>query len=248
MAAGDFGASVILEAQHQLNEMYATPSTAKTSLLVGRAEATRALLARQTSQAVPRLTGDKVIGAELWFYRSGAADLASGSWPADNSCSVPAGAEGQTVKVDVATEILAYATGKVKTNRSNNLITQEMEMAETMADICARLRYQLNRNIVITALEANAQENLDDNILDTWEAVNNAPRIVVPKEDFKWENLNEFRILAKNNNFGNFFFLSGRLFNDNTWLAIRNCGTAPWPRRSCSRPPSAPVSALVPRT
>lgn len=222
MAAGSFTASVILEAQHRLDEMYASPNTAQPELLAGEAAAARALLPRQTAQTLERTTGGYTVGAEVWFFRPGATDLDSGDWPADNDCDVPAGTEGETVKADIATSILAYATGKTRTNRSNNLITAEEEMAGTMAHICARLRRQLNRDVIISGLEAVAQTNIDTNINSAWDYTTNDPRIVVPEADFKWENLNEFRIVAKNNNFGDFFFLAGRLFNDNAWLAFLN--------------------------
>lgn len=222
MAAGDFTSSVILEAQHRLDEMWATPNTADTAILAGRAETARAMLPRQTARTLDRLTGNKVIGAEVWFYRSGAADIASGSWPADNSCAVPTGAQGETFKADLATTVLAYAGGQVRTNRSNNLITEAEETAKTMNDIMARLRYQLNRDVIITALEAAAQTNMDTFKPAAWDDTTNAPRIVVPDADFTWQNFNEFRIMAKNNNFGNFFMLSGRLFNDDSWLAMLN--------------------------
>lgn len=224
MAAGSFTASVILEAQYRLDQMFAEPNTAMTEMLAGEAAAARALLPRQTAQTLERTTGGYTVGAEVWFLRPGATDLDSGDWPADNDCDVPAGTEGETVKADIATSILAYSTGKTKTNRSDNLITAEEEMAKTMAHICARLRYQLNRDILISGLEAVAQANLDANINATWDYTTNTPRIVVPEADFSWENLNEFRIVAKNNNFSDFFFLSGRLFNDNVWLAGLNRG------------------------
>jgi len=96
------------------------------------------------------------------------------------------------------------------------------ELAESMADICARLRRQLNRNVLIQGFAANAQANLDALINPSWDDTTNTPRITVPDADFTWENLNEFRIVAKNNNFGNFMMLSGRLFNDNAWLAMLN--------------------------
>lgn len=222
MAAGDFTASVILEAQHALSDMYANPTTAKPELLAGAAETARALLPRQTATAVPRLLGSKTVGAEIWFLRPGGADIASGSWPADNDCTVPVGAQGETVKKDLTTSILAYAGAQTRSNRSNNLITEDQEIAETMAHICARLRYQLNRDVLITELEANAQANMDTNMNAAWDYTTNTPRITIPDADFTWENLNEFRIVAKNNNFGEFFFLSGRLFNDNTWMSMLN--------------------------
>lgn len=217
-----FTDSVFLEAQYRLSEMYANPNTSGTELAAGAAETARAMLPRQTAQALPRTVGGITVGAEVWFFRPAAADIASGSWPADNDCTVPTGSQGSTIKADVATSILAYAGAQTRTNRSNNMLTEAEEMAATMAHICARLRYQLNASVIIPALEANAQTNLDANILSTWDDTTNDPRIVAPIEDFTWSNLNEFRIVAKNNNFGNHFFLGGRLFNDDRWLAQLN--------------------------
>jgi hypothetical protein len=220
MAARDFSPSVILDAQVALDQMYATPNTAKTSLLAGRAETARAVLPRQTARTVDRLLGNKVVGVQAFFYRSGAADIEPDDFPDD--CDVPVGVQGETFKKDYETSVLAMAGAQVGTNRSDNLIVDADELAESMADICARLRRQLNRNVLIQGFAANAQANLDALINPSWDDTTNTPRITVPDADFTWENLNEFRIVAKNNNFGNFMMLSGRLFNDNAWLAMLN--------------------------
>lgn len=221
MAAGDFTSSVALDAQIRLEAMYANPNISDTAQKAGTAYAARAVLARQTAQTAMLLNEQgKIVGAQAWYYLSGAADLAEGSVPSTSSCDVPTGAQGQTAKQDVDLEMLAWATAQVRTNRSDNLIQDAEEMAKSMADICARLRYQINRNVVLATLNANGQTNLDDFMNNNW--TQSGSHIDVPEADFTWENLNEFRIVAENNNFSDYFFLSGRLFNDNKWLAMLN--------------------------
>lgn len=218
MAAGSFGASALQEAQYKLAEMYATPGHSQTEDLQGTAETAKALLARQRSRAVERIVGNKCVGAELWFLRPNAADVAEGDAP--DNCNVPDGAEAETVKVDIDTTVLARASAVVQDNRCDNHVMFSDEVAIQTAHLMARLRRQLNVSVVIPALTAAAQTNLDTFISGTWDDTN--PRIIVPTADFAWDNLNEFRIVAENNGFRDFFFMSGRLFNDDTWLAMLN--------------------------
>lgn len=223
MAAGDFGASAIQEAQYRLAAMFADPNVSKTEWQAGEAMSARALLPRQTARTLDRLLDGRICeGAEVWFFRPGAADVAEENWPASNDCEVPTGAQGQTVKKDLDTAILAYANATLLDNRCANLITFQEEFAEQVAHIMVRLRRQLNNAVILAGLNSNSQTNIDTLIPTTWDAVTDAPLIVAPPEDFVWQNLNVFRRVAIRNGFGNFFFLSGELFNDDTWMAMLN--------------------------
>ena len=222
MAAGSFTASQIQEAQLKMMQMFADPNISKTEWQTGEALSARALLPRQTAKTLERLTSNICVGAEIWFLRPHAADVAEEDWPTTSDCDVPAGAEAETVKKDLATEILAYANAKLKDNRCDNFVTFQDEFAEQVGHIMVRLRRQLNNNVVLSTLDAASQANLDTLIPSTWDAVTNTPRITAPPEDFKWQNLNVFRRVAMRNGFGNFFFLSGELFNDDAWMAMLN--------------------------
>ena len=221
MAAGNFTASAIQEAQYKLDLLLANPNTAKTEWQVGEAQSARAILPRQTARTLDRLLDANICeGAEVWFVRPHAADVDEGDWPTD--CDLPAGTEAETVKKDLDTAILAYANAKLLDNRCANLVDFQLEFAEQTAHLMARLRRQLNNNVILTTLHGAAQTNIDP-LFPTesgWDA--SGVPIVAPPDAFKWQNLNQFRRIAMRNGFGNFFFLTGELFNDDTWMAMMN--------------------------
>lgn len=207
------------EAQYKLNLMLADPNTAKTEWQQGEALSARAVLSRQTARTLDRLLDGRICeGAEVWFVRPHAADVDEEDWPED--CELPAGQQAETVKKDLDTTTLAYANATLLDNRCANLIDFQTEFAEQTAHLMARLRRQLNNNVVLTTLHAAAQTSIDPIPPNGWD-VTGAP-IVVPPDEFTWQNLNKFRRFAMRNGFGNFFFLAGELFNDDTWLAMLN--------------------------
>lgn len=222
MAAGDFSPSVLLEAQIKLDQMFASPNVAMTELRIGSAETARAVLARQRSRTVPRLTGDKCIGVEAYFIRPHAENGQDFATP--TTCATPCGDEAETVKGEYETVVLAEAQAKLQDNRCNNFMEFAEEMAVQQAHVMAQLRYEFNRFIVIPTIAAASQANLDTFMDATWDGTTNTPRIVVDEAEFTWENFNEFNIVAANNNFGDFFWVTGRLFNSNKWEAMLNEG------------------------
>jgi hypothetical protein len=165
------------------------------------------------------LVGNKCVGADVWFYRPGAADATS-QVSGLSGCAVPTAVEGQTVKDTLTTSVLAAASAKLKDNRCDNEIDFQEELIWQQRHIMSENRHKLNTAVIIPALTSGAQQNLDTFIKGTWDDTN--PRIICPAADFSYDNLNEFRIVAKNNGFGEFFFLSGRLFNDDKWMAMLN--------------------------
>lgn len=219
-----FTASQIQEAQYALNLWLADPNTARTEWQRGEALSARALLPRQTAQTLPRFQGENFvcIGAEVWFYRPGAAALAEGDWPATNDCEVAAGTVGETLKKDLTTGIIAYSTGRVLDHRCDNLLSFTEEYQRQVAQIMAENRRQINNNVILAGLDAATQANIDTLIPSTWDDTTDTPLIVAPAADFTYENLNAFRRVAIRNGFGDYFFLSGELFNDNVWMAGLN--------------------------
>lgn len=222
MAAGDFTASALLEAQIKLGDMFATPTISQTELLRGSALTARALLAKNKSKTVPRLVGDKCVGVEAHFLRPHAENGQDFATP--TTCSTPCGDESESVKGEYATEVLAEAQGKVLDNRCDNIVTFSEELATVQADMMSQLRYEFNRYIAIPALTAASQANIDTFIDSTWDYTTNTPRIVVPEADFSYERFPEFMTLAANNNFGDYFFISGRLLHAKEWMAMINKG------------------------
>lgn len=214
-----FTASAIQVAQERLESIFASPNTTKTEFLQP-AETARALLMRQTSNTTPLKRGDKIYGTEVWFYRPDAAILDSGDAPAD--CDVPTGTQGATAKVTFEDSILTRSVAQALSNRSTNLLEFAEEIAQQTAHMMALMRKDLNRNVIIPGISAASQVNLDTLCPAGWDYTTNSPRITCPDSAFSWQNLNEFRIVAENNNFGNFFFVSGRLFNDDAWVATLN--------------------------
>jgi len=220
MAAGDFTASALLEAQIRLGDMFATPNISQTELLRGSALTARALLAKNRSKTVPRLVGDKCVGVEAHFIRPHAENGQDFATP--TTCATPCGDESETVKGEYATEVLAEAQGKVLDNRCDNIVTFSEELATVQADMMSQLRYEFNRFIAIPALTAASQANIDTFIDSTWDYTTNTPRITVPEADFSYNRFPEFMTLAANNNFGDYFFISGRLLHAPEWMAMIN--------------------------
>jgi len=220
MAAGDFSDSEIQVAQHQLREMYASPSISQTEMLQGSAMTAKALLARQKSRTLPRLVGNKCVGVEVWYLRPHAKNTADTTAP--SNCSVPCGDEAESINAAYESTVLVRSKAKVEDNRCDNNVMFQDELTIQMDHMMALMRKDINRSVVIPAISAASQTNLDTFINSTWDYTTNAPRITIPTDDFKFQNLNEFRIVAENNNFSDFFFVAGRLFNDDVWLAQLN--------------------------
>jgi hypothetical protein len=219
MAAGNFDASAMQVAQVKLEAMFADPHITHTEMQRGEAATARALLERQTATTAPILTSEKCVGADVWFFRPSAADVLS-QVSGLSGCAVPTSTEGESIKITLTTAVLAASSAKLKDNRCSNLIEFQDEFAQQQRHIMSENRRKLNRAKIITDIAAASQDNLDTFIDGTWD--DTLPRIIVPTADFAFSNLNEFRIVAKNNGFGDFFFLSGRLFNDDHWLAMLN--------------------------
>jgi len=215
-------ASALQVAQYKLAEMFANPNISQTESLEGSAVTAAAMLRRQTAKTVERAVGGKVTGWQAWFIRPAAEDHANTSAPGD--CNVPTGNGISTVKGDYSTTVLARTDATVTTNRSDNLIMTPDEMAAQIQHMMVKLRKRLNTGVVIPALTAAAQNNMDTFINSTWDDTTVQPRILVPEADFGFDNLNEFDIIAQNNNFSDYFWLSGRLFNDSKWMAMLNSG------------------------
>lgn len=217
MAAGDFTASALQVGQIRLGEMFATPNVAQTELLKGSALAARALLAKNKSRTVERLVGGKCVGVEAHFIRPHAKSGIDFATP--TTCATPCGDESETVKGTYDTVVLAEATAKVLDNRCDNIVMFGEELAIQQAHMMSEMRYEFNRIVAIPTLSAASQANLDAFMDETWDGITNTPRITVPIADFSYLRFPEFMTVAANNNFGEFFFISGRLFHAQEWLA-----------------------------
>ena len=222
MAAGDFTATALQVGQIRLEEMFATPNISQTELLKGSALTARALLAKNRSRTVERLVGGKCVGVEAHFIRPHAKNGQDFATP--TTCATPVGDEAESVKGTYDTVVLAEAVGKVLDNRCDNVVTFAEELAIQQRDMMTQLRYEFNRFVAIPTLIAASQVNMDTFMDNTWDGVNSTPRIVVPTTDFSYERFPEFMTVAANNNFGEYFFISGRLFHAKEWMAMINQG------------------------
>lgn len=219
MAAGNFDASAVQVAQVQVDRMFADPNITYTEFQRGEAATARALMMRQTASTVERLTGGVCVGVDVYLVRPSAADVLS-QVSGLSGCAIPTATEDESEKITLTSTILAASSAKLKDNKCSNLVDFQAELALQIRHIMSENRYKLNTGKIIPDLTAAAQDNLDTMIDSTWDATN--PRIIVPTADFTYSNLNEFRIVAKNNGFSEFFFLSGRFFNDDYWMASLN--------------------------
>ena len=219
MAAGNFDASDIQVAQARVDRMFADPNITYTEFQRGEAATARALLARQTASTVERLVAGICEGVDVYLVRPSAADVLS-QVSGLSGCAVPTATEDESEKITLTTSILAASSAKLKDNKCGNLVDFQEELALQIRHILSENRHKLNVGTVIPGLSAAAQTNLDTMIDPSWD--DTLPRIIVPTADFSYSNLNEFRQVAKKNGFGEFFFISGRLFNDDKWLAMLN--------------------------
>ncbi len=215
-----FTASALQVAQERLDNIYAQPSISTPEMLEGSAATARFMLANQRSRTVQRATNGECVGWEGWYFRPAAEEHADTTAP--STCDIPSGSQGETLKGEYENAVLARTDDVVQSNRCNNLLTMAEEMEKQVMHMMVKLRKRLNRGIIIPGLTAAAQTNLDTFINSTWDYTTDAPRILVPETEFTFENLNEFNIIADNNNFSDYFWVSGRLFNDNRWMAMLN--------------------------
>jgi len=222
MAAGDFTASALDRAQIKLGDMFATPNISQTELLAGAALTARALLAKNKARTIERLEGNRCVGVKAWHMRTNARN--GQSFAAPTTCAVPCGNEAETISTNYDNVVLAEADGKVLDNRCSNAVEFGDELAAVQAHMMSQLRYEFNRFVAIPTIAAASQPNLDTFMDPVWEGVNNAPRITVPLADFNYANFSEFQTVAENNNFGEFFFVSGRLLRSQEWFAMLNKG------------------------
>lgn len=214
-----FTASEMQVALVKLETMFADPNAARTELLRGEAATARALLPRQTAKADPILKGNKCVGATAWYFRPSAADVLS-QVDGLSGCALPTASQGQTLSKEFETTVLAASSAALLDNRCDNLQNFQDELARQVQHIMSENRRKLNRTTIIGGLTAAAQDNIDTFINAAWD--DSLPRIIAPTADFSYDNLNEFRIVAENNGMGEFFFVSGRLFNDDKWMAMLN--------------------------
>ena len=220
MAAGDFANSALQVSQVKLENMFASPNVAMSELTEGSALTARALLTKSTSRTEPRLAGGKCVGVDAYFIRPHAKSGEDFATP--TTCATPCGDEAETIKGTYDTVVLAEATAKVLDNRCDNLVDFGDELARVQEHMMVKMRSEFNRIVAIPTVAAASQANIDTFMEPTWDGVINTPRIVVPTADFSYTSFPEFQAVAANNNFGDFFFVSGRLFHAAEWMAMMN--------------------------
>lgn len=212
MAAGDFTASAASRAVIRLNEMFNTPNHTQVEALEPAMSA-RALLTRHKARTSRVLTGGQCTGVKA-YYQRGAHNPVS----APTDCTTPAGVFHQTASQNYDNEMLAGDSQKARTNRCENELQFADELAYAMRVGIASCRKQLN-NLIIARVLAQAQDNFSA-LPDGWTGTSGTGKIVVPKADFKWDNLGEFEFVANNNLLGgSYFALTGHNFYSEFKLA-----------------------------
>lgn len=219
MAAGDFTATQIQVAQATAVSMFPSAANITTPQYNQPAATSRAMLLRQRATTSGRFAGrNECVGVDIHWFKPSAATVS-----APGTCATPGGTEGESAKQSYDNEILARASVTLEDNRCDNLITFAEELSQQQQHCMAILRRELNNTIIIPRLSAASMTNLDTFINPSWDYTTADPRIIVPEADFTYSNLNEFRILAENNEFSSdMFILSGRFFNDDKWMAMLN--------------------------
>ena len=203
-------ASVLLRAQYPLEDIFKTPNSSDPSFNRPYVVA-KALLENQTATMVDRLLGNDCVGIRAYFMRSASTVVLSAP-----DCDTPAGPIISTVSRDYDNAILVGRTVAFEDTRCNQEIDFVREQAIQMRRLVTDLRTDLAA-LGTTKLASWSQVNQDTGLPDTWDATTESPRILVPKEDFRWDMLGEFEATVENNLLGEHFWLTGRNFYHDFW-------------------------------
>jgi hypothetical protein len=198
-----FTASTMNRVKLRLATMFKTPLITNSNLIQPAVTA-RSLLMNQTATADPILKGGKCVGVTAWYIDS--SSIGEVSTPTD--CTTPSGNAVGTLGVDYTSAPLAESAGTARDNRCDNEINFAEEMASVINAAMASCRNQLNA-YVINQLDAESGTNIFTGIPSGWDYTTDDPNILVPQDDFTWENIGFFRLVADNNNFGLPAFISG---------------------------------------
>jgi hypothetical protein len=198
-----FTASTMNRVKLKLGLMFKQPLITNANLIQPAVTA-RSLLMNQTATADPILKGSKCVGVTAWYVDS--SDIGNVSTPTD--CTTPGGNVIGTLSKDYTSAPIAEAAGTARDNRCDNELAFVDEMSSVLNACFASCRNQLNA-YVINQLDAESGTNIFTGLPSGWDYTTDDPNILVPLDDFQWENLGFFRLVADNNNMALPAFISG---------------------------------------
>ena len=216
MAAGDFSPSVLLNAQAKIQEMWQSPGpwAAEFQKPVVTLET---LLARQTARVTPVLVGNKNIGQNVYWMKSGVDSVDYDGASPSLTCDL---ATGQQLESDSATYTdNRFVVSTVAVNDDDlqkNVFSVEDITAQAMIKAMNDIRKKLNV-VAVNLLNSNSQANLDSSVGDidlgngAWAENADGITIELPKADARNEDaLAEVDAICSNNDLYDFFMVSGR--------------------------------------
>jgi hypothetical protein len=223
-----FTASVMPRILYEVNEIYQSPTTVDARYAQEPASAP-ALLTRQTSRAVERLTNGSCVGISVWFYDAGASNTVyEGSTPDSGlSCDNAACGEGQTAAKDYDNNIFFNDCKAAVENRCNNELEFAQESARVLYHLMYQMRLSLNKKIINTLMAAAQQNQTPAAQMPAYIDERVGSNILqIDKDNMTdttiWQTLVDLNILSVQNGLSNPIFLNGRNFLNARELATFN--------------------------
>jgi hypothetical protein len=210
-----FTASAISRVIVGLGDMFPDPN-ANGAGLMQKAVAANFLLQNQRARVDEILTGGQCTGVKAWYFRSPGT---TEGVDAPTTCATPTGAGGETLSVNFDTaHIAGDARHTIDPRCDQDINFFALETRRIVSDLLDSVRAQTNEYI-LTAAAAAAQPNLSSFLPTDWDDTSDTPRVLVPDEDFVWENIWQFRQMLAQNYIGPDALMldSGNFYGD-TWL------------------------------
>lgn len=219
MAAGDFSASVLLDAQAKMLEMWASPNPAQAEFR-RPVETARALLTNQTARSTPVQVGPQVIGQRVYWIKSGDTTIThSGTAaPGGLDCTLESGTQMETDEQIYTDNVFIFKNVALTDTdiRQKNIFSIDELVAQTLMHAMNRIRVAFNSRC-ISFLNSNKQPNLDSLLTSndlgngTWALNADLATIEVPADDTRNEDsLVALQNVLENNNFyGGYFLING---------------------------------------
>lgn len=219
MAAGDFSASQILDAQAKVQEYWRSPGpwNAEFSHPV---DTVRALFSKQTASASEVQNGGRVIGQRVYWPKSGVDSITHNGTSAPSlDCTLENGTQLETDEKIYTDNVFVFSNVALTETdlRQKNMYSPEELIAQTLIKGMNDIRKKLNV-LGINFLNANKQANLDSLVTSSdlgngnWAVNADLATIEIPVDDARNEDaIVEWETVLRNNDFnGSYFIISGR--------------------------------------
>lgn len=219
MAAGDFSASVLLDAQAKVIDIWNSPNPTDAEFQYPTMTLKK-LAESQTARHLDVQAGSTVIGARVSWLKSGVDSVTSnGSSAPSLTCTLSSGTQLESANTTYTDNVFIVSNVAVNDTdlKQKNQFKFEDVFARLMMKAMVDIRKKLNVR-VINFLNANKQANIDSLVTDTnlgngnWAVNADGATIEAPFLDFKNEDaIVEIDTILSNNDFnGAYMLVNGR--------------------------------------